>query len=90
MKKLKDHVQSQIGRDLIKPNLKGDRRKVEPISNAFTLNIKNEREEVLRNIEILRRSIKLKKRSTPLEKIMSKILNNDKREESDKETPRFT
>lgn len=43
----------------------------------------------MRNIEILRRSIKLKKRSTPLEKIMTKILNIDKKDDSDKETPRF-
>jgi hypothetical protein len=46
-----------------------------PISNAFTLNIKNQRKEVLKNMENLRKSVKLKKRANPLEKIITKLMN---------------
>lgn len=57
-------------------------REIIPISNAFTLNIKDERQEILKNMENLRKSVKLKKRANPLEKIMSKLCMNEKSEEN--------
>jgi hypothetical protein len=41
------------------------------------MNIKNQREEALKNMEHLRQSVKLKKRANPLEKIMTKLLHNE-------------
>ncbi len=52
--------------------------KIAPISNAFSLEIKNEREEALKNMEHLRQSVKLKKRANPLEKIINKLIGNDR------------
>jgi hypothetical protein len=52
--------------------------KITPISNAFSLEIKNQREEAIKNMEHLRQSVKLKKRANPLEKIMNKLIGNEK------------
>ena len=52
--------------------------KITPISNAFSLEIKNQREEALKNMEHLRQSVKLKKRANPLEKIMNKLIGNER------------
>ena len=52
--------------------------KITPISNAFSLEIKNQREEALKNMEHLRQSVKLKKRANPLEKIMNKLIGSEK------------
>lgn len=52
--------------------------KIAPISNAFSLEIKNQREEALKNMEHLRQSVKLQKRANPLEKIMNKLIGNEK------------
>lgn len=62
--------------------------KLVPISNAFTLNIKNEREAVIQNIENLRKSVKLKKRANPFEKILTKLIIPA--ETLDQSTPNFT
>jgi hypothetical protein len=74
-------VQSQINKDTDQSTKakKGDKeeRQMAPISNAFTLNIKNERHEVLKNMENLRKSVKLKKRANPLEKIITKLMVRD-------------
>ncbi len=55
-----------------------DTFKMAPISNAFSLEIKNQREEALKNMEQLRKSVKLKKRANPLEKIMNKLMITEK------------
>ena len=55
-----------------------DSLKIAPISNAFSLEIKNQRDEALKNMEHLRQSVKLKKRANPLEKIMNKLIGNDR------------
>ena len=47
------------------------------ISNAFSINIKNERKEVIKNMENLRNSVKLQKRANPLEKLMSKMIKHE-------------
>ena len=52
---------------------KKDKSSSVALENAFVINIKNEREEVMRNMENLRKSVKLKKRANPLEKNMIKI-----------------
>lgn len=59
--------------------------KIAPISNAISLNIKNERKEVLKNMENLRKSVKLKKRANPFEKIVSKIINSESIQEEKNE-----
>jgi hypothetical protein len=41
------------------------------------LDIKNQREEALKNMEHLRQSVKMKKRANPLEKIMSKLMSSE-------------
>ena len=52
-------------------------KKVSSISNAFNLEIKNQREEALKNLEQLRKSVKFAKRANPMEKIMSKLIGSD-------------
>lgn len=53
-------------------------QKLNPTSNAFTITIKNyQREEVLRNMENLRKSVKLQKRANPLEKLMARMIKNE-------------
>jgi hypothetical protein len=65
-------------------------KKIIPISNAFTLNIKNEREEALKNLENLRKSVKLQKRSNPMEKIVSKLIISTESKDETKTEPTHT
>ena len=53
--------------------MKKDHRII-PISNAFKVEIKNEKQEVIKNMENLRNSVKMKKRANPFEKIMNKLI----------------
>jgi len=82
MKNLKQHVESIMQKGTAADQFKKsgnikDTFKIAPISNAFSLDIKNQREEALKNMEHLRQSVKLKKRANPLEKIVSKLMHNE-------------
>lgn len=83
---IKEYIQTEINKGMPKkPSQKkttGILKKSNPTDNAFTVTFKNQREEVLRNIETLRKSVKLKGRPNPLEKIMTKMA---KQEEMQKE-----
>ena len=74
---IKEYIQTAINKGMPKkPSQKkttGILKKSNPTDNAFTVTFKNQREEVLRNIETLRKSVKLKGRPNPLEKIMTKM-----------------
>jgi hypothetical protein len=86
MAKLKQHIQAKIaGEDGDSPTrgqkgaatrVAGGRRgsKKLPVpqstDNAFTINLKNHKDEILADMEGLRRSVKLQKRANPLEKKM--------------------
>ena len=77
---IKSYIQSEINKGVPKQQTnvkKGILKKDFTTDNAFTVNFKNQREEIIRNIENLRKSVKLKGRSNPLEKIMSKIAKNE-------------
>ena len=96
MKNLKQHVESIMQKGTAAEQLKKsgnikDTFKIAPISNAFSLDIKNQREEALKNMEHLRQSVKLKKRANPLEKIVSKLMHNEQvREMTSKTEPAIT
>ncbi len=80
---MKKHVQEVMNRGRIIEDKKHTKSikesfKIAPISNAFSLEIKNQREEALKNMEHLRQSVKLQKRANPLEKIMNKLIGNER------------
>lgn len=80
---LKKHVQEVMNRGRIIEDKKHTKSikesfKIAPISNAFFLEIKNQREEALKNMEHLRQSVKLQKRANPLEKIVNKLIGNER------------
>jgi len=79
--RLKQHVQEKITIE-DKSGKKLKDKKLIPISNAFTLNIKNEKSQACKNMENLRRSVKLKKRANPLEKILTKLAMTDEEDET--------
>jgi len=69
-------VQLQINKGVQEVNPKKDIKNA-PLSNAFSINIKNEREEVAKQMDNLRKSVKLQKRANPLEKLMSKMIKHE-------------
>ncbi len=74
IQRLRQHVNNEIMKDTQDKSGKGTKdRKQAAISNAFQLNLKNQKEEVLKNMENLRKSVKMKKRANPLEKIITKL-----------------
>ena len=78
MKRLKDEIKRRVegSNEEIK-----HREKNILFQNAFNLNIKNKKEEVMKDMETLRKSVKLKKRANPLEKQMSKLAQKAVKEE---------
>ncbi|CDW79969.1 kinase superfamily protein isoform 1 [Stylonychia lemnae] len=86
LQKLKNHVESITKKVDIKPKDQKSAAKNQSISNAFTLDIKNQKEESQKNIDNLRKSVKLKKRANPLEKIITKLIISEVDEQP---TPNF-